>query len=148
MLMKHRTVTLTIGFVVFFMLLLSALLFLAPWLIRIYLNYRAMPKELGTVILAAFYTCCPPAAVALGCMFRLLANIRKNQAFCAANPRLMTWICLCCLMVTVVTAVAGYWYPPLLFVAGAMLFIFLIVRVVRSCFVAAIELKEENSLTI
>lgn len=146
--MKHRTVTVTIGVVVFFMLLMAALLFLAPWLIRLYLNYRVMPEILGTVILAAFYTCCPPAAVALGCMFRLLANIRKNQAFCPANPRLMTGICWCCMVVAAVTAVAGYWYPPLFFVAGAMLFIFLIVRVVRSCFVAAIGLKEENSLTI
>ena len=146
--MKHRTVTVTIGVVIFFMLLLAALLFFAPWLIRIYLDYRAMPEELGTVILAAFYSCCPPAAVALGCMFRLLANIRRNQAFCAVNPRLMTWICRCCLAVAAVTSVAGYWYPPLLFVAGAMVFIFLIVRVVRSCFVAAIEIKEENSLTI
>ena len=44
--------------------------------------------------------------------------------------------------------IAAFWYMPLLLVSAAMLFIFLIVRVVRRCFIAATALKEENNLTI
>ena len=146
--MKHRTVTATIGFVIFFGILLGALLFLAPGLARWYVTMRAMPRELGTVILIAFYICCPPAAGALFCVYRLLHNIRKDQTFCTANTRLMIVISWCCLAIALVTCAAAIWYTPFFFITVAMLFIFLIVRVVRSCFVAAIALKEENSLTI
>ena len=146
--MKHHTVTATMGFVIFFMFLLGALLVLAPGLASWYVTMRAMPRELGTVILVAFYICCPPAAAALFFVYRLLQNIRREQTFCSANTRLMTLIAWCCLAVAVVTFAAAFWYTPFFFITGAMLFIFLIVRVVRSCFAAAIELKEENSLTI
>lgn len=146
--MKNRTVSVTIGFVIFFGILLGALLILAPGLARWYVNMRAMPPELGTVILVSFYICCPPAAAALLCVFRLLSNIRRDQTFCTDNTRLMTFISWCCLTVSAITFGAAFWYTPFFFITGAMLFIFLIVRVVRSCFLAAIDLKEENSLTI
>lgn len=146
--MKNRTVTATMAFVIFFCVLLGALLFLAPGLAHWYVNMRAMPRELGTVILVSFYICCPPAAAALLCVFRLLQNIRRDQPFCRANTRLMTWISWCCLAVAAVTMVTAFWYTPFFFITGAMLFIFLIVRVVRSCFTAAMALEEENSLTI
>ena len=146
--MKKSAVTASLVCVLFFSILLLAMLFLAPFLARWYVQMRAMQPELGTVILVAFYICVLPAATALACIYLLLQNIRREQLFCNRNCKLMSVISWCCLAVALVTFAAGFWYTPFFFITGAMLFISLIVRVVRLCFVAAAALKEENSLTI
>lgn len=146
--MKKSAVTATLICVLLCCVLLLALLFLAPYLAGWYVELRAMPQSLETVILIAFYICVLPAGTALACIYLLLQNIRREQLFCNRNCKLMSVISWCCIAVALVTSVAGLWYAPFFFIASAMLFIFLIVRVVRLCFVAAAALKEENSLTI
>lgn len=146
--MKNRIVVLTMGFVLFFLATLVVMLFFAPSVASWYVGYRAMPQILGDVILCTFYICAVPAAGALLMVFKILQNIRQGQLFCHLNVRLMTAISWCCIAVAAVTAASAVWYLPFCFVTVAMLFIFLIVRVVRACFLSAIELKEENSLTI
>lgn len=125
-----------------------ALCVLAPFLIDGYTRWRGISGEIGRIILIAYYLCCVPTLLALGCLLRLLRNIRKQQIFIHANTRLLCMISWCCVAVSAFCLVAGLWYFPLLFVTAAMLFIFLIVRVVSTCFIAAEELREENSLTI
>lgn len=127
---------------------LVALLFFAPQLTHWYVSLRGMQQRFYTVILTAFYVCAAPAAVALFCLLGILQNIRREQAFARINSVRMAIVSWCCMAVAVVTCVAGFTYMPFFLVAAAMVFIFLIVRVVRGCFVAATALKEENSLTI
>ena len=146
--MKNRIVVITMAFVLFFLTALVALLFFAPAIANWYVAFRTMLPILGDVILCAFYICAVPAGAALLLVFRLLQNIHRGQLFCPMNTRLMTAISWCCMMVALVTAISAVWYLPFCFITVAMLFIFLIVRVVRACWRSAIELKEENSLTI
>ena len=77
-----------------------------------------------------------------------MRNIRRDRLFGRQNTRLLSLVSWCCLAVAAICFAAAFWYMPLALISAAMLFIFLIVRVVCACFVAAAEIKEENRLTI
>ena len=146
--MQNKAVKLSIAATVFFFALVIALAAAAPWLVTRYAEFRQIRPAGKTAILVAFYCCVPPVLGALCCLLRLLANIRDERVFSQKNVRLMAILSWCCAAVFAVTAACARWYPPLLFVTASMAFLFLIVRVVRNCFIAAAALKEENSLTI
>ena len=146
--MKKSSVIFSSAFVLLCMVSLTVLLFLLPAITAWYVNFRGMSQEVYTVLLAAFYTCAAPAMLALYCLLLLLAHIRREEMFTKPNSLLMAVSAWCALAVAAVMLIAAFWYMPLLLVSAAMLFIFLIVRVVRRCFIAATALKEENNLTI
>ena len=61
---------------------------------------------------------------------------------------LLGWLSLCCILISIITAVAAVWYFPCVIIAFAAGFLFLILRVVRNVFAAAVEIKTENDMTI
>ena len=146
--MKARSVTVSMIFVVIFSVALGVLLIFAPQLARWYGLFRGLPNVVARCILATFYFCSVPAAVSLFCLWRLLGNIGKGEIFIQKNCKLLAVISWCCIEVSLMCLAACYHYLPFGLVAVAMLFIFLIVRVVCSCMMLGTDLKEENSLTI
>lgn len=146
--MKKGAVITTAAAVIFCMLLLVALSIAAPELCRWYGDFRGITEKTEKVIMIAFYICTLPAMASLVSLLRILDNIRREDPFKAENHKLMSFVSWCCIAVAAVTLLAGRYYMPMLFVTAAMLFIFLILRVVRGCFITAMYLKEENSLTI
>ena len=146
--MRARSSMICTFFVALFALVLGVLLFFAPKLVELYGIFRGFAPVVRRCILAAFYFCAVPAAVALYCLWRMLRNIRKDMIFIKENSLLLDVISWCCLEVSLLTLAACYHYLPFGFVFVAMLFIFLIVRVVRVCMISGTELKDENSLTI
>ena len=146
--MKNKAVKFSLAAVVLFLIAVAALAVAMPWLVRWYVEFRRIRESGRIAILAAFYGCLPFALAALICLLRLLLNIRRERVFSEVNSRLMAVISWCCAAVAAVTLGAFRWYPPLIFITLSMAFLFLIVRVVRNCFIAAIALKEENALTI
>lgn len=146
--MKKGAVFCSILCILLFLLALAAMLIFAPWICRWYVDLRGMSGTIYTAILAAFYCCAAPAAAALLSLLALVRNIYRADAFSRRNSALMSLISYCCLLVAATTLVAGCWYLPLLLVTAAMGFLFLIVRIVRGCFVTALALQEENELTI
>lgn len=146
--MQNRAVKLSMAAVWFFLLAAVGLAAAMPWLVQWYAGLRHIRQSGQTAILAAYYGSLPFALIALVCLWRLLRNIHREEPFLAVNSRLMGAVSWCCAGVALVTLACFRWYPPLIFITLSMAFIFLIVRVVRSCFIAAIALKEENSLTI
>lgn len=146
--MKKGSIYCSMAFVILFSLALAALLVFAPRIAALYAAWRLLPAAVTGVVLAAFYGCALPAAASLVCLFLLLRNLLAEQPFLRRNCRLIGAVSWCCIAVAVITLVAGFWYMPLLLVTAAMVFIFLILRIVRRCFEAALVLKEENSLTI
>lgn len=131
-----------------FMLVLAASLFLMPAFVRWYTSLRALTDQAAAVLLAAFYVCTVPAALALFAIHRLLTNIQKGRVFLVDNARLVFDVGLCCAAVCLVTGAAGIVYPLLLFVALLMLFLCLLMNVISSVLSAAAHLREENELTI
>lgn len=146
--MQNKAVKLSLAATAFFFLAAVGLAVWAPWLVNWYARFRGVRTAGRNAILTAFYCCLGPSLAALCCLWLLLRNIQKERPFLKENSRLMAVISWCCVLVALATGIAAVWYLPLLFVTLSMAFIFLIVRVVRNCFIAAIVLKEENSLTI
>ena len=146
--MQNKAVKFSLAAVWFFLIAAVGLAAAMPWLVRWYAEYRHVRESGRIAILAAFYGCLPFALAALICLLRLLRNIRDERVFQPANSRLMAVVSWCCAAVALVTLACCRWYPPLGFITVSMAFIFLIVRVVRNCFIAAIALKEENDLTV
>ena len=146
--MKNKAVKLSLAAVVLFLIAGVALAVAMPWLARWYAEYRHIKESGRIAILAAYYGCLPFVMAALICLWRLLRNIQAERVFSEDNSRLMAVISWCCAAIAAVTLVACRWYPPFGFITVPMAFIFLIVRVVRNCFIAAAAIKEENSLTI
>ena len=146
--MKNKAVKLSLAAVAVFFAAAVALSIAMPWLLDWYVQYRRL-RETGRIALqVAFYGCLPFALTALLCLWKLLRNIQQEKVFLEANSRLIAVVSWCCAAVAAVTLGACRWYPPLGFITVSMAFLFLIVRVVRNCFIAAIALREENALTI
>lgn len=120
----------------------------APWLVELFCRYRGLAQQVGRAVLITYYVCLAPALASLFCLLRLLSNISRGEMFDRKNPFYMSVTSYCCLSVAAASGVCGFWYMPLFFICAAMLFLFLIVRVVRMCFVAATEIKEENDYTV
>ena len=146
--MKNKAVKFSLAAVGLFLAAALGLAIAMPWLVRWYVEYRHIKESGRIAILAAFYGCLPFALTALICLWRLLRNIQRERVFSEDNSRLMAVVSWCCAAIAAVTLGACRWYPPLGFITVSMAFLFLIVRVVRNCFIAAIALKEENALTI
>ena len=117
-------------------------------LLKWYCAFRSLPWQVGMAILAGFYLCVPAILYALWCMERLLRNILANQVFVIDNVRFIRRIRWCCAGVSLVCLASGVLYQPLVFLAVIMAFLALIVSVVKNVIAAAVELREENDLTI
>ena len=146
--MKNKAVKFSLAAVVLFLIAGVGFGIAMPWITRWYATYRHLMESRRIAILVAFYGCLPFAMTALICLWRLLRNIQREKVFSEINSRLMAAVSWCCAAIAAGTLGACRWYPPLGFVTVSMAFLFLIVRVVRNCFIAAIALKEENALTI
>lgn len=146
--MKKTSVTVTMAAVIFSMVLIVLVGIAAPWLVKWFAELRGISKTVRYIILWAYYFCAAAAELALFWLYKLLRNIKTDRMFDPVNPRYMRRISWFCAFITGYTFVCGFWYPPFFFVTAAMLFLCLIVSVVRLCFIAATEIKEENDLTI
>ena len=146
--MKKTSVTVTMVAVIFSMVLIVLVGIAAPWLVKWFAGLRSLSKAAGMTILSAYYFCAAEAELAMFWLYRLLRNIKTDRMFDPINTRYMLYISNLCVGIVGYTFVSGFFYPPFFFVSAAMLFLCLIVRVVRLCFIAATEMKEENDLTI
>ena len=113
-----------------------------------YSNVRGLPWQVCAVILAGFYLCTPAVLYALWCIEKLLRNILKENVFVSDNVRCIRRIRWCCAAVSAICLVTGMIYPPLVFLAVIMAFLAMVVSVVKNVMAAAVELREENDLTV
>ena len=107
-----------------------------------------LPWQVCAAILVGFYLCTPAVLYAQWCIEQLVRNILKEEVFVLANVRCIRRIRWCCAWVSLVCLGAGMLYPPLLFLTVIMAFLALVVSVVKNVMAAAVELREENDLTV
>ncbi len=134
---------------------LTAGLFAGPWMVRIWFqSYRGWGENTAaldrmlTLFKVCFYPCAVFAYVTLYSLIRLLLNIKKDVIFVTANVKYLRRISWCCVVVSLITLVAGMFYVPYLFVCIAAGFVGLMLRVVKNVMENAVQIKEENELTI
>lgn len=127
---------------------ITALLFLEPKLLEIYCRYRYLSLNEQFSVTGAFYPCAAAALTALWHLDRMLCRILEGQVFVSENVRRIRWVRLCCACVSLFCIAPSFYYPPMIFLVVIMGFLCLVVNVVCQVFKAAIEIREENDLTI
>ena len=130
-------------------LLMFALLFLFPTLVEFYhQRFRPLDDATRAAVLRAFYGCEAAVLFALWHMDRLLRNISRAELFTTENVRHIRMVRWCCLAVSLLCLTAAAGFPSLLFAAAIMIFLCLVVTVVGQVMASAVELREENDLTV
>ena len=78
----------------------------------------------------------------------ILNNITKEKVFVSDNVTFLRIISWCCFGAAIVTVVASFEYFPVIVISIAAAFVGLILRVVKNVMQSAVEIREENDLTI
>ncbi|MBQ8503967.1 MAG: DUF2975 domain-containing protein [Clostridia bacterium] len=96
----------------------------------------------------AFYSCCPAAWVALLGITKILKNVLKDEVFTHETVKTLRVLSWCCAFVALVSFITFFFYKLfIVFSLGAALMM-LILRVLKNVMARAVEIKEENELTI
>lgn len=104
--------------------------------------------EARSVVLICFYPCALLGLCALAVLAKLLCNIKCGNPFCRQNVTLLRIIALLCFLASAIFFAGSLWYLPYLFLCGGTLFIGLILNVVKNVMQKAVEIREENDLTV
>ena len=152
---KKSSITLSIVICFIFLTVLTVLVFLGPWLFKMWLtNYRGWIDDsvylfdMVIVFAITFYPCAVFGYITLHSLIKLLFNIKKEEIFINQNVKYLRHISWCCFIVALITLIGGIFYIPFSFIAIAAAFIGLMLRIVKNVMQNAVELKTENELTI
>lgn len=152
---RRRSETLSIAVCYICAAILTAGLFLGPWVVKLWFTvYRgwdadsAAMQDMLTLFSACFYPCAVFAYITLYSLLKLLFNIKKDDIFIQPNVSYLRRIAWCCFAVAFITLVGGVFYLPFLFAAVAAGFVGLMLRVVKNVMESAVQIKAENELTI
>ncbi|MEE1314875.1 MAG: DUF2975 domain-containing protein [Faecalimonas sp.] len=153
---KNKTsIKFSIGVCFFVAAVLLGLVFFGPQVFRFYMvAYRGFSPTgealamLTTVFSWCFYSSAIFATVILYFLLKLLFHIKEEAVFIPENATCLKVISYCLLIIGIITFVGGFFYMPFMFVSAAGLFTGMLLRVLKNVFCSAIELREENDLTI
>ncbi|MBQ7741151.1 MAG: DUF2975 domain-containing protein [Eubacterium sp.] len=138
--------------------LLGASVIAFPFLMRAQENdpyYFVMIAGHGRYLIYPFYAVVPLGYAALICLDKILTNIKKDIVFDESNVRLLNIITYMCLAASgvglisyIIIAAIYKSIETVILLSFGEAFMALVVRVVRNIMKKAIEIKEENDLTI
>ena len=129
-------------------LAVGLMLFLLPWVLRIYSQWRDLAPSAQTAIFVAYYGCAGVVLFAQWHIEKLLKNILAERIFVRDNVLRIIRIRWCCILVSLICLPAAFYYLPLIFISIIMGFLGLIVSVVVNVMDAAVKIREENDLTV
>lgn len=115
---------------------------------RYHRHFRALSDSERIAIVAGFYCCALWIVGALWRMDKLLRNILRQKLFIEENVKYIGTVRWCCVAVSLICLCASFGFPPLLFLSVIMAFLSLVVNVVCQVMRSAVELREENDLTV
>lgn len=105
-------------------------------------------KNAFQAAVTSFYICCPAGWLALFKIRKLLKNVLSDTIFTNETVKLLRQLSWCCAFVAAVSFITTYFcHIFFTFTIGAG-FMTLILRVLKNVMAKAVELKEENELTI
>ena len=147
--MKINTTKLTLLVNRFLTAVMVALLFTLPRILEWYITLRPnLRPSASLAILVSFYLCALAVFPALWNLDALLRNILNREIFVRRNVSAIRRVRWCCLAVSVICCPAAFFYPPLAFMSIIMFFLTLILSVLGAVMAAAVEIREENDLTV
>lgn len=96
----------------------------------------------------SYYISAVFGVIAVISLIKMLFRIKNGNPFCNENVKSLKGISWCCFIVALITLLGSILYIPLIIVTVAAGFFGLILRVVKNVIQSAVELREENDLTI
>ena len=147
--MKISATKATLFFNRFLAVIMVALIFGMPAFLEWYVTLRpAMRVSAQWALVLGFYGCAPAVFLALWELDRLLRAILGRQVFIWRNVKSISRVRWCCLAVSLICLPAAYYYTPIIFMSIIMFFLTLILSVLANVMAAAVEIREENDLTV
>ena len=147
--MKISAAKATLFFNRFLAAVMVCLIFLLPSFLDWYVTLRpAMNDSAQKALIWGFYCCAPAVFFALWELDRLLRAILGRQVFVWRNVKSISRVRWCCLAVSLICLPAAYYYTPIIFMSIIMFFLTLILSVLANVMAAAVEIREENDLTV
>ena len=129
--------------------LIAVFLIFFPRMVESYhQNFRELYDSERYALLGAFYLSAVAVEIAMFHMDRLLGNILRAELFTGENVQHIRVVRWCCFWVSLVCLFAFFGFPSMIFISTIMAFLALVVTVVGQVMKAAVELREENDLTI
>ena len=147
--MKISAAKATLFFNRFLAAIMVGLIFFLPAFLDWYVTLRpAMRDSARLALLLGFYCSAPAVFFALWELDRLLRAILARQVFIWRNVRSISRVRWCCLAVSLICLPAACYYTPIIFMSIIMFFLTLILSVLSNVMAAAVEIREENDLTV
>lgn len=155
MITTKKSVSVSIFVCITVAVILGILVFLGPKVFEFYMTaYRGFVPDgealrmLKKTFAFCFYPSAVFSAVILYSLLSLLFNIKKGDTFTRINVLLLKIVSWCCFAIGIITFVGGFFYMPFMFVAAAGGFLGMFLRVLKNVMQSAVEIAEENELTI
>lgn len=152
---KRLSTTLSLALAIFFFVCCVAGLFVLPTLTEMLLN---LPDNIGNsesitkfgrnLSLICAYAIVVIMMFADSLLFLLLLNVRKGEVFTNSTVSQIRGVSWCCLGLCVPFGILGLYFQPSWIVCFLAVFLGLCLRVCKNAFEEAVEIKEENDLTI
>lgn len=130
------------------MVIMVALAATLPLILNWYTGFRNLSDAQWWAICITYYCCAAVTAPALVAIDKLLTNIMAEQVFTWRNVKLLRLIRWCCGGVCLLCLIPAFVYIPLVFLFMIMGFLCLAVSVLVQVMKAAVQIREENDLTI
>lgn len=143
----NKSIVLSIAFTTLFALAMTFLTVSIPWLVPFLceiMEYQGIEKPMMVVA----YLSLPAGWGAVALFYKILFNVKKKNVFINDNVKYLNILSILCFYVGVVSSFAMFKFLGFLFVGISAFFIGLILRIIRNIIEEAIEIKQENDMTI
>ena len=127
---------------VFFVFLIGFCIGL-PWLISWYAEVMHRSATLAATVMLTCYPCAPFAGALLIFLQKLLKNVMANEIFCEANLNIFKKMFICCVVISLITLIAGKFYMPFLLVGATFAFLSLLLLSLKGI-IEVVKNKEQN----
>ncbi len=122
-----------------FILLLAICAVALPWAVTWYVETMGRSQKLPAIIMVTCYPCVPFAGGILLYLRRIIKNISADMLFHLDNVIYFKRISLFCLIISVITLIAGRFYLPFLIVGIAFAFFAFLTYVYKTVFLHIAE---------
>ena len=137
---KINLIKLSVILTTAFIFLIGIVAVFLPLLVTLYVEKTGRLEILATTIMITCYPCAPFTVLSLWYLRKVLKNFVAKNYLAPENGKYLKYMAFCCMIISLITVVAGRFYLPFFLVAATFLFLSLLIFVFRSILV---ELKEQ-----
>lgn len=127
-----------------FIIALVAVTILLPWGVTWYVETKHRSPTLPATIMVTCYPCAPILGFALLKLRKIFKRFLKEEILTKQNAKDFKWIALCCLVISLITLIAGRFYLPFYIVGGTFVFLALVTYAMKAVILTLQEKYESE----